>query len=345
MLACILPACSNKEGDTGAFTHSVYICQPKQQDGLASLSFPGVVKENDNISLGFKAAGEIKRIFVKEGDHVKEGQFLAELDDTDYKLGVDALQIQYDQVSQEVERARRLLENKSMSQNDYDKAASGLKQLGVQLQANKNKLSYTRLYAPVSGIVESINYSKAEMVDAGTPVLTLMTAGGMEVKCDIPAYVYSERERFTDFYCSSSYLGEGQVPLRLVSIIPKADNSQLYRMKLAFTGTLEKPATAGMNVEVTIIMSDGNGDSGLIIPSSALFTKEDKEYVWVMGNDSTISERRVITDGRLHGSMVRVTDGLTTTDNVVRAGVSMLSEGEKVKVIEKPSKSNAGGLL
>lgn len=232
-----------------------------------------------------------------------------------------------------------------MSQNDYDKTVAGLKQLGVQLQANKNKLSYTRLYAPAAGIVESVNYSKAEMVDAGTPVLTLMTSGAMEVTCDIPASVYGDKDRFTGFYCRSSYLGAGAVPMHLVSIIPKADNSQLYRMKLAFAGPLEKKATAGMNVEVTIIISDGNDASGLLVPSSALFTRNNKEYVWVIGNDSTVTERQVITDGGLHGSMVTVTHGLSPTDNVVRAGVSMLSEGEKVKVIEKPSKSNAGGLL
>lgn len=115
-------------------------------------------------------------------------------------------------------------------------------------------------------------------------------------------------------------------------------------MKLAFAGSLEKPATAGMNVEVTLLMSDG-GESGLLVPSSALFTRDDKEYVWVMGNDSTVSARQVITSGLLQGSMVNVTDGLTAADNVVRAGVSMLTAGEKVKVIEKPGKSNAGGLL
>lgn len=175
LLTCALGACSNNKGDTGVCTHRVYICQPKPQGGSASLTFSGVVKESDNISLGFKAPGEIKRIFVKEGDRVRAGQLLADLDDADYKLGVDASQIQYDQVRQELERAHRLLEKKSISQNEYDKAVAGLKQLGVQLQANKNKLSYTRLYAPASGIVESVNYSKAEMVDAGTPVITLMT--------------------------------------------------------------------------------------------------------------------------------------------------------------------------
>lgn len=344
LLSCMMGACSNSGGDSGVLSHSVYICKPVSTDGASALTFPGVVKENENVSLGFKTAGQIKGIFVKEGDHVRTGQLLAELDAEDYKLGVEALQIQYDQVSLEVNRARKLFENKSMSQNDYDKAVAGLKQLGVQLQANKNKLAYTRLYAPTSGIVESVGYSAAEIVDAGTPVFTLMTAGGMEVTCDIPASAYGERERFSGFSCRSPYLGDEPVPLRLIGIIPKANSSQLYRMNLAFASNQAKSVTAGMNVEVTIEMAD-NGDSGLLIPSSALFTKNDKEYVWVMKNDSTVSAQPVVTEGRLRGGMVKVTAGLSSTDNVVRAGVTMLTAGEKVRVIGKPSKTNVGGLL
>ena len=325
-------------------SHSVYVCNPEPVGGAASLTFPGVVKENENVSLGFKTAGQIKRIYVKEGDHVRPGQLLAELDSEDYKLGVDALQIQYDQISQEVDRARKLFENKSMSQNDYDKAVAGLKQLGVQLQANKNKLSYTRLYAPTSGIVESVGYSAAEMVDAGTPVFTLMTTGVMEVTCDIPASAYGERDRFAGFTCRSAYLGDDSVALKLISIVPKANSSQLYRMNLAFAGNQTRTVTAGMNVEVIIRMSD-NGDSGLLIPSSAIFCEDGKEYVWIMANDSTVSAQPVVTEGRLRGGMVKVAEGLSSTDNVVRAGVSMLTAGEKVRVIEKPSKTNVGGLL
>lgn len=62
---------------------------------------------------------------------------LAELDDEDYKLGVEALQIQYNQLKDEVARTRKLFEQKSVSANDYEKASAGLRQLGVQLQVNK----------------------------------------------------------------------------------------------------------------------------------------------------------------------------------------------------------------
>ena len=93
LLSCMAAACSNSGVDSGVLSHSVYICKPELAAGTSSLTFPGVVKENENVSLGFKTAGQIKRIFVKEGDHVRAGQLLAELDAVDYKLGVEALQI------------------------------------------------------------------------------------------------------------------------------------------------------------------------------------------------------------------------------------------------------------
>ena len=344
LLACTLSACSSKERESEPLTRSVYICRPTPAAGLSLLTVPGVVKENENVSLGFKTAGQIKRILVKEGDRVAAGQLLAELDAEDYKLGVEAIQIQYDQIKQEVDRIRRLYENKSMSQNDYDKAVAGLRQLDVQLQANKNKLAYTRLYAPTSGIVESVGYSPAEMVDAGTPVISLMKAGAMEVNCDIPASIYGERNRFSRYSCRSSYLGDAPIGLRLISIIPKANSSQLYRMILAFDDNQAINATAGMNVEVTIEMAD-NGETALQIPLSALFTSEDKDCVWVMNPDSTVSKRPVVIDGRPHGQMVNVTEGLDNADNIIRTGVSQLTQGEKVRVIELPSKTNVGGLL
>lgn len=91
---------------------SVYVTTPEGGEGTGSLNFTGVVEEDDNISIGFKTPGQIKKILVKEGDHVRNGQLLAVLDDEDYKLGVEALQIQYDQVKDEVARAARLLRKK-----------------------------------------------------------------------------------------------------------------------------------------------------------------------------------------------------------------------------------------
>lgn len=335
-------ACSDKKGAPTQL-HSVYVAQVGGADASATRSFPGMVVEDHTVSLGFKTPGQIKRIYVKEGQAVRAGQLLAELDNADYRLGVEALQIQYDQVKEEVARARRLYEKNSMSANDYEKAAAGLRQLAVQLQVNKNKLDYTRLTAPASGIVGSVNFAPAEMVDAGTAVFTLINSSSMEVECDIPASVYAMRDRLSDFTCTATVDSGRAFPLRLLSVLPKADGNQLYRMRLAFVGKAPHQITSGMNVEVTA-STDAEGQQ-LTIPSTALFRYEGKECVWLLMPDSTVMRRAVNVTGAPSGSMVTVAQGLSSADRVVTAGVSALREGERVKVIAKPSETNVGGLL
>lgn len=76
---------------------------------------------------------------------------LATLDDADYKLGVEAIEIQYDQLKKEVDRMKLLYENNSISGNDYDKATSGLAQVAVQLQSNpeQNSITPDSMHRPV----------------------------------------------------------------------------------------------------------------------------------------------------------------------------------------------------
>ena len=159
--------CGCKGGTGERFVRSVTLVRPVRMGGEYLKSFAGIVQEAKEISLGFKTAGQIERICVKEGDFVRQGQLVAVLDDADYKLGVEALQIQYDQLEDEVARIKQLYEKKSVSVNDYEKAVAGLRQLAVQLQISRNKLDYTRLCAPRDGYVQAINFDEAEMVDAG----------------------------------------------------------------------------------------------------------------------------------------------------------------------------------
>lgn len=339
----LLISCSGNEKQQPELK-SVYVTNPGTDGSGNSLTFSGVLEENENISLSFKTPGQIRRIYVKEGSHVQAGQLLAELDATDYKLGVEAVQIQYDQLSQEIERAKRLYDKKSMSANDYEKAVAGLRQLSVQLQVNKNKLAYTRLYAPASGIIESVNFAPAEMVDAGTTVFNMLDTHGMEVVCDIPAQTYMQRDSFSGFSCRSTRGNGTSYPLRLLSIVPKADSNQLYRMHLALGDQATTELTSGMNVEVSVDMNPEQ-TSVTTVPSSSLFLRGDKECVWIVQSDSAVTARKVEPDGTVNGETAVIKSGLSPDDIIVRAGVSMLHEGEKVKIIGKPSETNVGELL
>lgn len=328
----------------GSTVHSVMVTTPEAMEGTVVKNYSGIVREAHTINLGFKTPGQIERILVAEGDYVHKGQLLAELDDADYRLGVEALQIQYDQLKDEVGRTEQLYRQKSISANDYEKATAGLRQLGVQLQANKNKLNYTKLYAPTDGYIQAVNFSPAEMVDAGTALFTLLDVSRMEVVADIPVAEYQQRDRITRYF--SRVAGSAsELPMQLLSLTPKADGNQLYQLRLAFVGQPDKQLTAGMNVEVGIVMADTTATTGVVVPLCAVFRDGDTSCVWVLGADSTLVKQQVVLDGSDSRGRAVIREGLTGSEQIVRAGVNALQEGEKVRVIERASKTNVGGLL
>lgn len=119
----------------------------------------------------------------------------------------------------------------------------------------------------------------------------------------------------------------------------------MYQLRLAFVGQPDKQLTAGMNVEVGIVMADTTATTGVVVPLCAVFRDGDTSCVWVLGADSTLVKQQVVLDGSDSRGRAVIREGLTGSEQIVRAGVNALQEGEKVRVIERASKTNVGGLL
>lgn len=327
--------------------HRVVLAKPVSSGKTVTRNYSAIVHEAQELSLGFKVAGQISRVYVQVGDYVRKGQLLARIDDHDYQLGVDALQIQYDQLKDEVARSRKLFQQKSLSANDFEKAEAGLRQLQVQLQANKNKLAYTCLYAPVDGYVQAVGFSASEMVDAGMAVVTLMDVSRMEVVADVPYDVYQNRESIIGYSCRTTVAGrEVCWPMKFLSLLPRADGNQLYQLHLGFREKPDERVTPGMNIEVGIeTLTDTTAIQKLSVPLCSVFQEEGKTCVWVLNADSTVSRRQVTLGAQISDDWLTVVDGLTGQEQIVRSGVHALQEGERVKVIEAPAATNVGGLL
>lgn len=340
----LLGACSTSKEEK--FVRSVKLIQPIALGNVMNKTFSGIVKESREITLGFKTGGQIERILVKEGDFVREGQTIALLDQKDYKLGVDAYQVQYDQLKDEVARLEKLYKANSLPGNDFEKALAGMKQVKVQLDINKNKLEYTTLKAPVSGYIQNVNYEKAEMVQAGSPIVNLLDVAKIEVEVDIPASLYMQREKFSGFSCSSSLEPKVSYPLTLISINQKASSTQLYKMILSLPNSQVAKLTAGMNVVVNISLTDSkHSDSGFTLPVNSIFNEEGKCYVWVLSSDSTVSKQEIKMQGINTDGKAIITSGIQGSEQIIKAGVHSLTDKEKVHVLPESDKTNVGGLF
>ena len=334
----LLTACGNSEKKSDeAKVHSVMTVLPLNRQESAVKNFTGVVKENSTVSLSFRTAGQISRILVKEGSHVRRGQLVATLDTKDYQLGVDAAQSQYNQLKNEVERMRKLHEANSLSGNDFEKATSGLEQLGIKLQNAKNQLSYTQLTAPVDGTIQKINFEPSEMVSAGLPVMDLVDTHRMEVEVNIPAEVYRDLKNSTKAYCIA--VGE-RYELHRTGVLAKADVNQLFTVTYALEGRL----SAGVNVNVYIEIGGNEAVHGLSIPAHAIFEDDGKPYVWVVEQGDVVKRHAIKTSRVDSEGMAVVESGISVNDRIVKAGVRALHEGDKVKIVTQHN-SNVGDLL
>ena len=339
-LSCLLASCNSD--NTATQKHSVMTMTPEMLEHGTEKHFSGIVKEGGEINLGFKTPGQIEHIYVNEGDFIRTGQLVARLDDKDYQLAVDALQVQFDQLNDEFKRISKLYGEKSISQNDYEKALSGLKQLQIQLQSNKNKLEYTQLTSPVDGYVQEVNFEPAEMVDAGTPVIKLLDMNGMEVTTDIPSEIYYKRDNFKSIKCQA---GDGATyEMRLASIAPKADGNQLYRMRATFT-SIPQGITAGMNIETIITIADNDTVMAFTLPLQSIFNDNGNDYVWTVDADTVVHKTAVTLAGMDQRGNAIVSAGLTGNETVVKAGVQYLQDNDKVRIVNRASETNIGNLL
>lgn len=345
MLLLFITACGAEKGEQTV--RSVRTVRPEATNGESVKRLSGVVKEAREISLGFKTGGAIERVYVKEGDYVSKGDTIAILEQDDYRLGLDAAQIQYEQMKSEFSRIEKLYRAGSISANEYEKASAGLKQLEIQYNVNKNKFDYTTLVSPLDGYIQTVNYEKSEMLQAGSPIVTILDMTRIKIETDIPASIYMKRGEFTAFTCSSPLEPDKTYPLNLVSINRKASSTQLYKMVLAPAGTTFGILTAGMNVSVEITIDNTGSDkqTEYLLPVNSVADSAGTPYVWVVSADTTV-KRVPVTISRVDASgKLIISSGLDGTEQVVRAGVNALTPGEKVNILPEADETNVGGLF
>jgi RND family efflux transporter MFP subunit len=345
VLAALLCSCVNNQRDTRQIVRKVKIETVKLADTMQIKTFPGRVREAGEINLAFRVAGPIRQIMVREGDYVRAGQMIAQMDTRDYEKQLQAAQAQYDQVKAEADRVIELHSRQSIASSEYDKAVTGLRLVETQLKHARDQLNDTRLLAPVSGYIQKLNFRNNELIDAGIPLATLIDVSRYQIEADIPASLLIGREDILSIQGILSAGGDGPFGLDMISISPKAAHNQLFRLQMAPVQSKMSGLVPGLDIQINIALRQ-NGDPQVCVPLSAVFRQQAQDFVWVYDLGSKLVSSREVVPGKLTGDgRIRIITGLQPGEQIVVAGVSLISNNEKVEPMEPVSDSNVGGLL
>ncbi len=312
-----------------------------------SATYTAEIRSRYETDLAFQVPGKLVRRDVDVGGVVKKGQVLAQLDQTDQQLGVDAArgavpaaQSDLDRSRSEEARFRDLLERGLTTRAQYQaqqtavrSAEAKLAQATAELRLAQQRLGYTTLRADQDGVVTRIQVEAGAVVAAGQRALSIARPSELEAVFDVPDARLGEVQPNSSVVINPLQ-GEGIAWAgRVREISPSADPvTRTYRVR---TSIVNPPASLRLGMTVSVTLPLVGGAPNVALPSTALFQKDGKPAVWIVKADHTVELRAVAVE-RYDTERVYVADGLRTGEHVVTAGVHRLAPGEQVKLLESP---------
>ena len=337
----VLYSCQNGQKTTPKSTW-VKVDTVKNATCREMLQFPAKIKASQEVNMAFKVSGILQQVFVEEGQKLKKGDLLAQIDSRDYELLFQATESEYLGIKSEAERVIALYADSVATTSDYDKARYGLKQITAKYENAKNQLADTKIYAPFDGVVKTTLFDSPTVVGAGMPILSLLSSEMPEVEIHVPASTFHRLDDIASYRVKFDFSNE-PVPLRRISVSPHANANQLYAIRLALPTNTKVRPTVGMSAMVDITFNDKDNHA-VSIPASALFSQNDESFVWIYA-DGTVTPRKVSVSALHADGTATITDGLATGEIVVTAGAKNLKSNQAVKPLQPKSTTNIGGLL
>lgn len=258
----------------------------KRQPFNHELVSNGKISAKATAGLRFESAGVIAHIFVKNGDRVRKGQKLAELDKF-------RLQNKVNQTKDAVERAQLDLQDVLIGQgcnlDELDKISpevmqlatvkSGVEQTKAQYELALYELQHATLVAPFDGVVANLFAKPHNIASQSDAFCTIIDTGGMEIdftvlESELPLIKTGDKVQISPYAdISSSYSGS------ICEINPMVDDKGMVNVKARVDGN--NKLFTGMNVRVSVYRSLANQ---LVIPKSAVVLRSGKQVVFTLKN-------------------------------------------------------------
>ena len=341
LCALLLAACS-KEVPKIEDVRPVRAALLVEGTNTASAGFSGEVRPRIESRLGFRVAGKITRRAVDVGAAVRKGDVLMQLDPQDLKLAaagaqasLRAAETSRDLAGADYKRYQELRAKNFVSQSVLDAKRAALRAAQAEadaaqaaFHAQSNQAGYASLVADVDGVVTGIDAEVGQVVTAGMPVVRVARTEEMDVVIGIPEDRVGDLRKAGSVTVRMWAMPGVDIPGRVREVSPVADAAtRTYTAKVAI------PPSAGvrLGMTATVQIASKNGGAGLRAPLTALHHQKGVTSVWLVENGAVrLAPVQVV--GQL-GNDVLLGAGVRPGQTVVTAGVNLLRNGQKVRIL------------
>jgi multidrug efflux system membrane fusion protein len=347
LLALLLLAACSKPEPVAEPLRAVRIVVVGNDTAGGSHEYAAEVKARVESRLGFRVAGKLLRRHAELGQRVKAGETLAQLDPQDLQLGqdaaraaVNAARVNLDLTAAEFKRYKDLRDQGFISGMELERRESALRSAQAQLDQAQaqadvqgNQAGYSTLTATAAGVITAVEAEVGAVLAAGTPVLRLAHDGPRDVMFSVPEDVVAAIRPLLGRpgALRVRLWGQpGELPATLRELAAAADPATRTFQAKADLGDAQ--VQLGQTASVLIEQPRRTGIARL--PLSAVMQQQGKTAVWLLDKASMTVKLQPVTVGGAEGNTVVVAGGLSPGQQVVTAGVHVLTAGQKVQIYQ-----------
>ena len=325
--------------------------------------YTGRFETSDRVDVRARVSGFLDRVNFTDGQHVKKGEVLFILDDRPFKIALSQATAEYSQAQASLKtaqdnykRVESLRESGALSMEEYDrrKQALAFAEASVALSQShvdkaKLDLQFTRVTAPISGLVSRHMVNEGNLIDGGTSNATLLTT----IVATSPIYFYftgseSDYLRYVRL-ARNGERGSMRSEALPVSIKLQDEAEFLHDAKMDFvdneidnsTGTIESRAILenkdqllepGMFGKARLMGSAEH--EALMISDDVIGTNQSLRFVYILDNNNTVAVKNVKL-GPLHSNGLRIVrEGLTKEDKLIVNNIQKIRPGMVISPVE-----------
>jgi membrane fusion protein (multidrug efflux system) len=312
--------------------------QVKRQEWPNTLSATGSLVAVQGVTVSAELGGKVSEIDFESGDRVKAGDLLVRLDTTAEEAQLRSAEAAEKLARINLDRNRGLRANKTVSQSDLDTAEANYKQATAQVENVKATIAKKTIRAPFSGQLGLRQINLGQIIEQGTPVVTLQTIDPIYADFSLPQQRFSSVAVGNEVRITTDAAEEKSFSGKVIAINPEIDQTtRTVRIRSTLSNE-EELLRPGMFANVEVIMPQQ--DEVLAIPATSVLYAPYGDTVFVIdskkdeesGEEQKILRQQIIRLGQTRGDYVAVISGLKEGESVVTSGVFKLRPNMAVMV-------------
>lgn len=313
-------------------THRVEVVSVEKKPVFLTQTISGTLEAVKKIRLYNEESGRITRLPYYEGDRVKKGTLLVQLDNALIKTDVAKARASREQAELDLSRLKKLLPKKISTEEEVARARTEVDLAIAEEKRQLTRLKRTSIRAPIDGLITKRLYEPGDMLPPQSQILTIIDPTSLRLKASLAERWLPLVKKDQSVTLHIDALGDKKFEARVVRIHPTIDANTHKGILEILLSPVPEGATVGQFARAKI---DLTATDRLIIPVHTIHYEPEGAYVYrIIKNDKSdsVAEKVFFEQGQQFASEAEILSGLNAGDQIVSRGFLGLRPGKKVEI-------------